>query len=58
MKSKQEVYTKPEIGTYRARPTLMENYSRKPGHLSRKRENVEDDAFLDSDSPYWKQTGR
>lgn len=34
-KKARQTYEKPKLGVFRAPVTLMENYSRKPGHFSR-----------------------
>lgn len=46
-------YEKPQIGVYRASVTLMENYSRRPGNLSRENEEWKYDE-KDEKDPLWK----
>lgn len=52
-KKKLRPYRKPQVGVYRASVTLMENYSRRPGNLSRENEDWKYDEEDEKD-PLWK----
>ncbi len=51
-KSKLKPYKKPQIEVYRTSVTLMENYSRKPGNLSRENQDWKYDEEDEKD-PLW-----
>ena len=50
---KRKAYEKPKLGVLRAPVTLMENYSRRPGNLSRENEEWKYDE-KDEKDPLWK----
>lgn len=49
-KKTKQTYEKPKLGVFRAPVTLMENYSRRPGNLSRENEEWK----YDEKDPLWK----